>query len=150
MSKSSLKTDNVISFVVEGEPQGKGRPRFARRGKFVTTYTPKATSDYEDVIELKARLEMAKNGFDGWHNNEPLFIRVNAFYPIRKSYSNAVKQMIKDNLLLPTKKPDVDNVLKCVMDALNGIVWHDDAQIVNAKITKEYGDPRIEVTIGDI
>jgi Holliday junction resolvase RusA-like endonuclease len=47
-----------------------------------------------------------------------------------------------------TGKPDADNILKAVCDALNGIVWHDDSQVAFARVLKQYGEEaRLEIDI---
>lgn len=61
-----------------------------------------------------------------------------------------MQQMLSGELL-PTKKPDIDNITKCVLDALNGIAYHDDSQIVRLTVEKFYAQqPRVEVDICDI
>ncbi|MBQ2175307.1 MAG: RusA family crossover junction endodeoxyribonuclease, partial [Alphaproteobacteria bacterium] len=54
-----------------------------------------------------------------------------------------------DGLLKHTVKPDLDNLTKALLDALNDIAWHDDAQIVDLQIRKEYttGDGYIDLYI---
>lgn len=134
----------MTMFTVFGEPVGKGRPRFAKRGNFVSTYTPQKTKTYEDEIRMMARAAMG--------SSEPLDTPVTVAIYIRvgipKSFS---KQKHKDalaNIEKPTKKPDADNVLKCFMDAMNGIVYLDDKQVVNIHLTKIYAEtPAVEIMV---
>jgi Holliday junction resolvase RusA-like endonuclease len=56
------------------------------------------------------------------------------------SCSNRKIAQIKSGELFPTSKPDLDNLAKIVLDALNGILWADDCQVVKLEITKEYGE----------
>lgn len=125
----------MVTFMVEGTPVPKGRPRFARRGKFVSTYSPKTTVDYETKVSEAAKLAMGIS--------EPLETPVVAYIyitlPIPSSYS---KKRTKDCLLgleRPTKKSDIDNYCKAIFDGMNGIVFVDDSLIVSLHATKVYG-----------
>ena len=125
----------MVNFVVEGTPVPKGRPRFARRGKFVSTYSPKTTVDYETKVAEAAQLAMG--------SSEPLETPVGAYIyitlPIPASYSKKRKQDCLSGNERPTKKSDIDNYCKAVFDGMNGIVFLDDSQIVSLHSTKVYG-----------
>jgi Holliday junction resolvase RusA-like endonuclease len=131
----TLKMTFQVMFTVEGTPVGKGRPKFARRGNFVSTYTPTKTRDYETLIAEAARQAMG--------SSEPLKTPVAAYIyitvPIPQSYSKKRSTACLDGLERPCKKPDADNILKAYFDAMNGIVYEDDSQIVNIYATKRYG-----------
>jgi Holliday junction resolvase RusA-like endonuclease len=134
----------MIMYIVYGEPVGKGRPRFAKRGNFVSTYTPQKTKTYEDEISMMARAAMG--------SSEPLETPVTVAIYIRvgipASYS---KQKRKDALagtIKPTKKPDLDNIAKAFLDAMNEIVYLDDKQVVGLHVTKVYAEtPAVEVMV---
>ena len=132
-----------ITFKVDGNPHGKGRPRFARMGGFVKTYTDAKTKSYEELVALSAKRAMGAS--------EPLLTPLEAFIyislPIPLSYSKKRKEACLSGLEKPTKKPDIDNVAKIVLDSLNGIVYKDDTQIVSLHCTKVYGEPFVEVLI---
>ena len=134
----------MVTFMVEGTPVPKGRPRFARRGKFVSTYSPKTTVDYESKVSEAAKLAMA--GADPLETPVAAYVYIRL--PVPKSYS---KQRTKDCLYgfeKPTKRPDVDNIVKSVLDALNGVVYQDDCQIVSIHATKCYAsEPGVDVMI---
>jgi Holliday junction resolvase RusA-like endonuclease len=123
----------LVTFEVDGV-HGKGRPRFAKRGNFVQTYTDAKTKSYETLIA-----DAAKKAMGG---SEPLKTPVSLFcyirLPIPKSYSKSRLAACLNGLERPLKKPDWDNVAKSVADAINGIVYVDDCQIVDAHITKVY------------
>ena len=125
----------MVNFMVEGTPVPKGRPRFARRGKFVSTYSPKTTVDYETKVAEAAQLAMG--------SSEPLETPVGAYIyitlPIPVSYSKKRKQDCLSGQERPTKKSDIDNYCKAVFDGMNGIVFLDDSQIVSLHSTKVYG-----------
>ena len=134
----------MTMFMVYGEPVGKGRPRFAKRGNFVSTYTPQKTKTYEDEIRMMARAAMG--------SSEPLDTPVTVAIYIRVGIpASFSKQKHKDALegtLKPTKKPDIDNIAKCFLDGMNDIVYLDDKQVVNLHITKVYAEtPAVEVMV---
>jgi Holliday junction resolvase RusA-like endonuclease len=140
----TLEMTFMTMFMVYGEPVGKGRPRFAKRGNFVSTYTPQKTKTYEDEIRMMARAAMG--------SSEPLDTPVTVAIYIRvgipASYS---KQKRKDALagtIKPTKKPDLDNIAKAFLDAMNEIVYLDDKQVVGLHVTKVYAEtPAVEVMV---
>lgn len=129
-------------FVVYGEPQGKARPRFTRYGR---TYTPKKTVDYEQKIRE------AYQAAGGSMSEYPVTVSIIAHYNIPKSVSKAKAQMMIGDELLPCKKPDLDNIAKCVCDALNGIAYKDDTQVCNLIAQKRYRkEPAIIVTVSEV
>ena len=136
------------AFVVEGEPQGKGRPRFAVINGRVNTRTPDSTVIYENLIKLSYR-ESCKEPM--YEQGVPLVVNITAFYGIPKSVSNKKRQDMLAEKIFPTKKPDIDNLCKVVMDSLNKIAYHDDAQVVKTVVSKFYSDyPRVFVQIWTI
>lgn len=130
------------TFVVYGEPQGKARPRFTRGGR---TYTPKKTVDYER--QIRAAYQLA----DGAMTEFPVSVTISALYGIPKSASKAKVQRMLSDEILPCKKPDLDNIAKCVCDALNSVAYKDDAQVCNLMVKKRYSqEPCIVVTIKEM
>ena len=93
---------------------------------------------------------MAELNFDGWFNDEPLEVFVLSCYEIPKSYSNKRREDALHNRLFPTKKPDIDNVLKIILDALNGVAYHDDTQVISAHVDKKFAkSPTTKVIVRD-
>jgi len=134
----------LVMYTVYGEPVGKGRPRFAKRGNFVSTYTPLKTKTYEDEIRMMAKAAMG--------SSEPLETPVTVAIYIRvgipTSFSKQKRKDAIEGILKPTKKPDADNVLKCFLDAMNEIVYLDDKQVVNIHLTKVYAEtPAVEIMV---
>ena len=137
----------IRNFVVEGEPKGKGRPRFSRRG--CPPRTPDDTVAYENLVRLSYR---QTNPYEEMYPaGTPVCVNISVFYKIPK---NTSKKRLNDMLVdkyLPTKKPDCDNIAKIICDALNGIAYHDDAQVVRLSISKHYSaHPRVYVSIGSL
>ena len=124
----------MVTFEVPGDPHGKGRPKFARRGNFVQTYTDKKTTSYEDLVRFHANIAMVD--FAPLESAVAVYIYIKLAVP--KSYSKKRTEACLSGLVRPTKKPDWDNVAKSICDAMNGIVYMDDTQIVDAHVTKVY------------
>lgn len=132
-----------VSFTVPGEPKGKGRPRITTRGSKPRSYTPAATRSYEALVAHEAALAMKGHPpFTG-----ACTVSVVAYLCIPASWPGPKRGKADLGYIHPTKKPDADNILKC-LDAINGIVWLDDRQATDARIIKRYSDrPRLEVSV---
>ena len=127
---------DMIVFTVPGTPVGKGRPKFARRCKFVTTYTPEKTVNYENLVKIAASQSMGtRPPIDG-----AVDVELSLFVIPPASWSNKKRTQALAGGIRPTSKPDIDNVLKGIADACNGIVWLDDKQIVDCRISKRYAE----------
>jgi Holliday junction resolvase RusA-like endonuclease len=132
-----------ISFTVYGEPTAKGRPKFFRRGNFVGTYTPKKTADAENDFKLQSMQYKPETPFLG-----PVSLFVGIYRSMPKSMPKKAKEGARIGLVRPVVRPDWDNYGKLICDAMNGIFWHDDSQVVDGKVSKYYSEnPRIEVCI---
>lgn len=134
-----------IKFTVPGPPKGKARARTVRgRGGQTFSYTPERTVLYENLIKTC----YSQNFTDSFQNEEALEVHIKAFYGIPKSTSKKKREQMLQGYILPTKKPDIDNIVKCILDALNGVAYHDDTQVVRLVTTKAYAEPpRVEVEI---
>ena len=133
-----------IMFSVPGEPTGKGRPRMTKQGH---TYTPQKTVEYENLV----RQEYLRQCGVKFQDNTPLLVKMKAIYAIPKTASKDKRRKMEEVKLFPLKRPDIDNVCKCILDALNGIAYRDDAQVVDCRIVKIYGNtPRVEIEIAEL
>ena len=151
-----------VNFTIEGPPIGKARPRVTR----TVTYTPAKTARYEDLVRYTA-INSFKGIFD---KDEPLDVKIIAYFEIPKSLSKKRKALCLANQELPTKKPDADNIAKIIMDGMNPKmkrdkrlhkmvevmrgVYHDDKQVTTLLVKKRYAerarvDVRIKRDIGD-
>lgn len=139
----------MVKFTVPGEPKGKARARTVRgRGGQTFSYTPEGTILYENLIKTCYRQDAGQVIFN---DGQPLKVTILAFYPVPKSYSKKKKQQMLKDELFPTKKPDIDNIAKCVLDALNKVAYRDDTQVVELRMEKHYAEvPRVEVKIEEI
>lgn len=128
-------------FEVAGEPQGKARHRTTKAGH---TYTPEKTKDYEKLVKFSF-IQENKN-----HEIllDALEVKIIAFYKIPKNTKKTDEIKMVYGEIRPTKKPDVDNIAKAIIDALNGIAYKDDSQVVELSVSKYYGrEPKVIVFI---
>ena len=126
-----------VTFRVPGKPQGKARARTfynASAGKH-TSVTPDHTVLYENLIK-----EQFLNHADGFYleRGTPAMLRIVARFLPPKSASKKKQLQMIEGELHPIKKPDMDNIVKVVADALNGVAYHDDTQIVLVSAKKVY------------
>ncbi|MDR8105562.1 RusA family crossover junction endodeoxyribonuclease [Burkholderia cenocepacia] len=133
-----------VEFVVPGAPIAKGRPKFARRGAHVTTYTPEKTERYENLVKMAARAAMRSAApYAG-----PIRLIVHIGLPIPSSWSAKKQEAAAAGAIGATKKPDWSNVVKSIEDGLNGIVYVDDAQIIDGWVSKRYScSPGVRVEV---
>ena len=124
----------MVTFKLDANPVGKQRARYVKRGNFVQAYTPDKTRTYEALIKEASREAMG--------STEPLETPVNLYLyiraPIPKSLPKKRIEACLNGLEKPIKKPDASNILKSVEDAMNGVVYKDDSQIVNIHVSKVY------------
>ena len=131
-------------FEVLGQPMGKQRPKFTTMGRYVKVYTPQQTINYETQIKLSYQQQCKE-----YFGKEPIKVHIKAYFKIPKSYSFKKKLQCIDGKIRPTTKPDVDNVAKAVLDALqNGVAFENDTQVVELSIEKWYSiEPRLLISI---
>ena len=124
----------TLRVVIPGEMRGKGRPRFSTRGGFARAFTDAKTVSMEAWVKACA-IEAGATVMDG-----PVQLRMIVWAGIPASWSKKKRQEALDGRMRPTGKPDLDNCLKLVADALNGIAWHDDKQVVEVLARKFYAE----------
>lgn len=132
----------IDHIVLYGEPRGKERPRVANGH----AYTPQKTKDYEhDMQTAWMSIGCKRNVYHGY-----VQMKVVAFFRIPKSAKKADRARMLEGDIRPTRRPDVDNILKIVSDSLQGYAYEDDKQINAMMIEKLYSDePRVEVWLTD-
>lgn len=131
----------MVVFTIKGDPKGKGRPRFTKNGH---VYTPEETKKYENLVAW------AYKSAKGEKFTSPVRVTIKAFFKPPKKSKKVVEDML-DGKILPTKKPDVDNIAKIILDGLNGVAWEDDTQVVDVMITKRYAtEPMVAVIVAGI
>lgn len=135
-----------MKFTIPGEPCGKARPRVVRHGGISTTYTPEKTANYESYVKLEFQRQCGVPFMLG-----PLSMEIIAHFGVPASTSKKKTAAMLTGLVHPTKKPDCDNIIKIICDALNGLAYKDDAQIVHVSIRKKYAAiPHVDVSITEV
>ncbi|WAA10822.1 RusA family crossover junction endodeoxyribonuclease [Fervidibacillus albus] len=133
----------MIQFTVFGEPVAQGRPRATTINGHVRMYDPKKSRDFKQYVRLVASEHRPEKLLEG-----PISLVVRVYKPTLKSFSKKKKAAAEAGELRPTTKPDVDNYVKSIKDALKNIIWKDDSQVVDLRVSKYYSEePRIEVEI---
>ena len=115
---------------IPGKIVGKQRPKFSRQGNFVKTYTPEKTVNYENWVKM-CWMQSEQEKLSG-----NIIAVIVARFMIPQSYSNKKRKELNEKPC--PKKPDCDNIAKSILDALNGIAYDDDAQIVDLSVSKVY------------
>lgn len=136
----------MIKLVIYGDPVAQGRPRFSTAGGFARAYDPAKSRDYKDYIRLAAAEQM--RGIPPLEGALALSVRV--YRPMPKAFSRKKAAEAEQGALQPTTKPDLDNYVKGIKDALKNICWRDDGQIVAYRepFGKFYSaTPRVEVDV---
>ena len=123
-----------IHFQVEGDPKGKGRPRFSRVGSFTKVYTDKQTLSYEAMIATFAKQAMGVNDLLETPVSVFLYVRLS----VPQSYTKKRREACLSGAEKPCKKPDIDNIAKTYLDAMNGVIFVDDTQVVDLHVKKLY------------
>jgi Holliday junction resolvase RusA-like endonuclease len=122
------------TLTIPGKPVGKGRPRMTKSGH---VYTPAPTENYEAYIKA---LWVQEHGSEVAFPVEAVMLSVSVYMAIPQSTSKKRREAMLDGVIMPTKKPDLDNVLKIIADALNGLAYTDDKQIVGVTMVKGYSE----------
>jgi len=136
-----------VELDIPGKPIGKARPRVTRRG---ITYTPKTTADREKLVrQIYAAKYPDRDPFTC-----PLRVAMTAVYPVPVSAPAGRRRDMMRGCILPTSRPDLDNVAKLILDALNGLAYEDDSRVCLLDISKRYAregeEPHTSVIISEI
>ena len=148
LNGSAFNSGKMIIFNIPGEPMGKGRPRFSTFNGYVRTHTPKETTTYENKVIMSYRQEHEDMVFG---DGEMIHAEIDAYFLIPKARYRFHKKTnttdldklgleMLENKVRPTKKPDCDNIAKIVLDALNGIAYRDDSNVVSLVVRKHYAE----------
>ena len=137
--------NELVSFTVPGEPVAKGRPIFRANG---FAYTPEKTANYETLVKWEYHRQTGGHKFP---DNAELGMRVEAFFEIPKSKPKKTQHDMEIGVIRHTKRPDADNLIKAIADALNHIAYNDDSAICYVEATKKYSrTPETRVTIWEL
>jgi Holliday junction resolvase RusA-like endonuclease len=136
----------MIEIRIPGELRGKGRPRFSARGGFARAFTDAKTANAEAWVKA-----CAVQTFTGTPIAGPVSVQLEIGVAVPKSWPKKRRADALAGAIWPTTKPDLDNQIKLIGDALNGIVWQDDAQIVRAVVSRRYVEtPAAVLTVAEV
>ena len=136
--------DRVIAFDIEGEAKGKGRPRRTNNGH---VYTPTNTGNYENWV----RDRFLASGQEPLIGKVPIAASITVYTAIPKSTPKKLRAKMESGEVRPIKKPDCDNIIKSILDSLNGIAYADDCQIVTLAYEKAYSEmPKVSVKLWEM
>lgn len=138
---------STYTAVVLGDPVAQGRPRFSRQGGFVKAYDPPKSRDYKSYVRMIAAQHAPDSPVEG-----AIEFSLRIYRAIPKGMPKYKREAAKEGLLRPVTKPDVSNVLKGVEDALKGVWYKDDSQIVGYGVLGKWYDerPRIEIMMREL
>lgn len=127
------------------EPVAQARPRATRMGRGIRLYDPKKTADFKKQLRVLAQAEHIEP------LQNALSVEIWFYRAVQKSISKKEYARRTTGAIRPIVKPDVDNYIKSTLDGLNGVLWLDDAQIVDLSTHKLYADqPRIEIDLEEL
>ena len=121
-----------VEFVVEGAPVAKARPRVVR-GR---AYTPEATKVYEERVTAGALNAINLCGLAMPSRCEPVKANVSIGIPMPASWSGRRKR--REQRTTHTQRPDIDNLVKVILDGCKGVVFTDDTQVFHVEVTKRW------------
>lgn len=138
-----------MKFTITGEPVAQGRPKFTTVNGYPRAYDPAKSVDWKDYAKMVAGIQMyGRNLMDG-----PLSLSLCVYRSIPRSWSKKKQAQAAEGSLYPTTKPDLDNYVKAAKDALKGVVYRDDSQVVkfHEPFGKFYSEtPRVEIEIKEL
>ncbi|MYZ80006.1 RusA family crossover junction endodeoxyribonuclease [Ligilactobacillus salivarius] len=136
-----------MKIVFNIEPQQQERPRATGRGRFIRVYDPPKTAKFKrELKQLAVDKMQGKDKFDS-----AISVTIRFFRKVQKSISRKEHARRTQGHVRPIVKPDLDNYIKSTLDALNDVIWTDDATIVELNTSKWYADdPRIEIEVKEI
>lgn len=132
----------IYEFEIPGKITGKGRPRV--NTTTAIAYTPAKTKEYEELVKQYFFIKYRRiNPLEG-----RIKINITAYFSVPKNTSKKQEENMLNNAISPTKKPDIDNIAKIILDALNKLAFKDDNQITKLEIEKKYGtEEKISVKV---
>ena len=124
----------IYEFEIPGKIIGKGRPRLNSYTGAV--YTPTRTKDYENLVMQYFMIKYPKfKQLEG-----RVSVEIVANFEVPKSTKKQDKILMLENKINPIKKPDIDNIVKIILDAMNEIAFKDDTQITKLNVEKKYSE----------
>lgn len=133
--------DGTFLMEWKGDVTPKERPRSTRTGR---VYTAPATQKFEASVKEAAQIKMHKQGIAAMFC--PVTVHLRVYESIPQSWGDVYKDLAKAGLLYPSRR-DLDNQMKAIMDAINGVVFNDDRQVVQVFAVKSYGESGFSLAV---
>lgn len=134
-----------MKFIFNLEPVAQARPRYTSK-PYPHEYDPAPVKKFKKQLNALAKKQMAEKGIEPF--DEAIEVNMIVYRPIQKSISKIERMRRHLGVVLPSVKPDLDNYIKSIWDALNGTIWSDDNKITDIAVKERYSlDPRIEVEV---
>lgn len=125
-----------LDFTVYAKAVGKARPRVTTRFGYAHAYTPAKTREFETLVGWAAKRAMCQR--PPVASGRALFVQITVSLVPPLSWSKKRRSEALGTFC--SKKPDTDNVAKAILDAMNGIVYEDDAQVAGLVVQKFYAE----------
>lgn len=126
----------ILAFEIPGDPVAKGRPKMTTFNGHARAYTPAKTRSYESLVKLACAQAMGTSApFD-----EPLAIEILVRLSVPESWSRKRRGEALAGRVLPTKRPDLDNFVKAILDGMGSVAFVDDARAVDLVVKKRYAE----------
>lgn len=136
----------IYKFEVPGEAVAQGRPRLTTRGGFARAYDPPKSREYKNKVR-ECAVYQCKPDLDNLYLGAVKLSTIEQ-RAIPKSWSRGKQAAALIGEIKPLTKPDTDNIHKGIKDALTGVFWRDDSQVVEDYIKKVYAvEPRVFVEV---
>ena len=126
----------MISIWIPGKPMAKQSVKFARIGNHVRAYQPTKVTNYQAYLKMTIANYMVAHKLRLIERGIPVCLEIIAYWEYPKSFSKKKRE----STIWKVTRPDTDNISKPIKDAMNGIVYHDDSQVVYEKIQKLYSE----------
>ena len=136
-----------LKFTVLGKPQAQQRPKFNSFTK--RAHDPKESAEYKSNVRAMATVAVLENNWTMCHREMPVSVNIISYRPIPTSVPMWKKNAAIHGLIPPLgRNADIDNVMKGILDAMNGVVYEDDCQVFKLTGESRYSDvPRVEIEI---
>lgn len=126
----------ICAFTFYGEAIAKGRPRATVRGGYASVYTPSRTRGFEGRVRAIAADAMARSG--AVPTPDAVNVQIAFDRQMPKSWSKKKKLHMRGEPV--TSGADIDNQVKAILDALNGVTWEDDVQVSDLSVSRRWAD----------
>ena len=129
--------------IIPIEPVSQLRPRTTTVNGRPRVYDPPKVRDFKNKVAKFVKQQPIQK-----FENKQLSVQIKFYRAVQKGVSKKERELRLSNVHRPTMKPDLDNYTKAILDALNGLIWDDDAKIVHMELDKLYSEqPRIEIEV---